>query len=107
MMRRSRRQRAATSSMRPRVSPHRKEQRVMRVFLPICVVALALATAASSSAERTYPINLRFPMHKVVEFDPGVSIDAPPCLVTTADVTEVFTVEVHVLAAGVDDQDNL
>jgi len=79
----------------------------MRVFLPICVVALALATAASSSAERTYAINLRFPMHKVVEFDPGVSIDAPPCLVTTADVTEVFTVEVHVLAAGVDDQDNL
>lgn len=79
----------------------------MRVFLLVCVVTVALATAASSSAERTYPINLRFPEHNAVEFDPGVLIDAPPCLVTTADVTEVYTVEEHVLAAGVDDQDNL
>jgi hypothetical protein len=69
--------------------------------------ALVGATAASSSAERTYRINLRFSEHKAVELDPSVPIDAPPCLVTTADVTEVYTVEVHVLASGVDDQDNL
>jgi hypothetical protein len=79
----------------------------MRVFLLICVVTVALATAASSSAERTYPINLRFPQHSAIEFDQGVPIDAPPCLVATADVTEVYTVEEHVLASGVDDQDNL
>jgi hypothetical protein len=69
--------------------------------------ALVGVTAASSSAERSYPINLRFPEHKAVEVDPSVPIGAPPCLVTTADVTEVYTVEVHVLASGVDDQDNL
>jgi hypothetical protein len=80
----------------------------MRVFLLICVVALALATAASSSAERTFPINMTLPkQHKVVEFDPATLIDASPCFVATADVTEVFNVEVHILASGIDDQDNL
>lgn len=71
------------------------------------VAALARATAASSSAERTYPINLIVREHKALEFDPSFPIDASPCFVTTADVTEVFNVEVHVLASGIDDQDNL
>jgi hypothetical protein len=79
----------------------------MRVFLLICVVALALATAAGSSAERTFPVNVRFSEHKAIEFDPGTFIDASPCFAATADVTEVYTVEVHALASGVDDQDNL
>ena len=45
--------------------------------------------------------------HKAIEFDPGFLVDAEPCFVTTADVTEVFNVEAHVLAAGIDDQGNL
>jgi len=77
----------------------------MKVFLLICVVALA--TAASSSAERAFPINLRFSQHNEVEPDPGTFIDASPCFVGTADVTEVYTEEVHAIASGIDDQDNL
>jgi len=83
------------------------KKRVMRVFLLICVVALALATAASATAERTFPVNLTIREHKAIEFDPGTPVDASPCFVTTADVTEVYNVEVHVLASGIDDQDNL
>jgi hypothetical protein len=45
--------------------------------------------------------------HKGIEFDPGFLVDASPCFVTTADVTEVFNGEFHVLAGGIDDQDNL
>jgi hypothetical protein len=71
------------------------------------VAALMGATATSSSAERTYPINRTLHMHKAIEFDPGFPVDASPCFVTTADVTEVYNVELHVLASGIDDQDNL
>jgi len=73
----------------------------------MCVAALALATAASSSAERTFPVNLRFSEHKAIEFDPGTFIDAAPCFVGTADVTEVYTEQVHAIASGIDDQANL
>ena len=79
-------------------------------FLVVTVVlaALAAATASGSSAERTFPINLRLPPeHKAIEFDADTLVDASPCWVATADVTEVFTVETHVLASGIDDQDNL
>jgi hypothetical protein len=83
----------------------------MRSVWLLCItgvaVALVGATAASSSAERTYPINLTIRMHKAIEFDPGFPIDASPCFVTTADVTEIYNVEVHILASGIDDQDNL
>jgi hypothetical protein len=71
------------------------------------VAALMGATAAGSSAERTYPVNLTFREHKAIEFDPGTFIDAPPCFVATADVTEVYNLEIHALASGIDDQDNL
>ncbi|HKD35088.1 MAG TPA: hypothetical protein VKB73_16755 [Gaiellaceae bacterium] len=76
-------------------------------FVAGVVAALAGAMAASSGADRTYPINLTIREHKAVEFDPGFPVDASPCFVTTADVTEVYNVEVHVLASGIDDQDNL
>jgi hypothetical protein len=79
----------------------------MRVFLLVCVAAVALATAASSSAERSFPVNLRFSEHKAIEFDPGTFIDAAPCFVGTADVTEVYTEQVHAIASGIDDQENL
>jgi hypothetical protein len=71
------------------------------------VAALIGATATGTRAESPYTVNLTLREHKAVEFDPGFQVDASPCFVTTADVTEVYTVEVHVLAAGIDDQDNL
>lgn len=85
--------------------------RGMRSVKLLCVTgavaALMGATAASSGAERTYPVNLTLHMHKAIEFDPGFLVDASPCFVTTADVTEVYNVVLHVLASGIDDQDNL
>src|SRR5262249_50690055 len=39
--------------------------------------------------------------------DPGFLVDASPCFVTTADVTEVFNGEFHILAGGIDDEGNL
>jgi hypothetical protein len=77
------------------------------LFVTVGVATLVGATAASSGAERTYPVNFSLHMQKAIEFDPGFPIDASPCFATTADVTEVYNVEVHVLASGIDDQDNL
>jgi len=85
--------------------------RGLRSLRLLCVMsvlaALVGATAANSSAERTYPVNLTFRLHKAIEFDPGFPVDASPCFVTTADVTEVYNLEIHALASGIDDQGNL
>ena len=70
------------------------------------VAALIAGTATTSLADSPYTVNMTLHSHKGVEFDPGFLVDASPCFVTTADVTEVFNGEAHVLAAGIDDQDN-
>jgi hypothetical protein len=70
------------------------------------VAALIGGTAAASPAESPYSVNLTLRTHAGIEFDPGVLVDA--CgFVMTADVTEVFNVQAHVHAAGIDDEGNL
>lgn len=82
--------------------------RLVRLLWITGVLAAVIgATAASSGADSPYTVNLTLHKHKAIEFDPGFPIDASPCFVTTADVTEVFNLEVHVLAAGIDDEGNL
>lgn len=73
-------------------------------LLSTALIALAVVTAAPASSP--YSVNLTLRAHKAIEFDPGLVI-GEPCLASTADVTEVFNGEVHVLAAGMDDQGNL
>jgi len=80
---------------------------VRLLSLAAFLAALVGGMAPTSLADRTYPVNLTLRTHKAIEFDPGFLVDAEPCFVTTADVTEVFNVEVHALAAGIDEQDNL
>jgi hypothetical protein len=87
----------------------RNGMRGMRSVRLLCVTAfvaaLAGGAATSSSADSPYTVNVTLRAHKAIEFDSDVQFDTP-CLVTTADVTEVFNVEAHVLAAGIDDQGN-
>ena len=73
----------------------------------MAVVAAGLigGSAATSRADSPYAVNMTEHAHKGIEFDPGL-VDASPCFVTTADVTEVFNGEFHILAAGFDDQGN-
>jgi len=86
-----------------------KGGKAMRALALPCVAALVAAvmggTAATSRADSPYTVNVTLSAHKAIEFDADVPFDTP-CLVTTADVTEVFTVQAHVLAAGIDDQGN-
>jgi hypothetical protein len=81
----------------------------MRAVRFLCVTAFVVSlvggTAASSSAGSPYTINVTERVHKTIEFDAAVSFDTP-CLVATTDVTEVFNEQVHILAAGIDDQGN-
>jgi hypothetical protein len=79
------------------------------LVLSTVLIALALigGTAATSRADSPYTVNITLQAHKAIESDPGFLVDASPCFVTIADVTEVFNGEIHVLAAGVDDQGNL
>lgn len=72
-------------------------------FLSATAFAMALigGTAASSSAESPYTINTTQRLQKTIEFDADVPFDTP-CLVASADVTEVFNEQVHILAAGID-----
>src|SRR5215213_10436327 len=60
------------------------------------LIALAVVTAAPASSP--YSVNLTLRAHKAIEFDPGLVI-GEPCLASTADVTEVFNGEAHILAA--------
>jgi hypothetical protein len=84
-------------------------RRTVRSVKPLCitafVAALAGGTAASSSAENPYTVNVTLSAHKAIEFDAAVLFDTP-CLVATTDVTEVFNEQVHILAAGIDDEGN-
>jgi hypothetical protein len=50
-------------------------------------------------------VNFTLHEHKAIEFDADVPFDTP-CLVTSADVTEVFNEQVHILAAGIDNEGN-
>ena len=75
-----------------------------RLCVTAFVAALIGGTWPTSLAASPYTVNVTLKAHKAIEFDPGVLIDAEPCFVATADVTEVFNVEAHVLAAGIDDQ---
>jgi hypothetical protein len=68
-------------------------------------VALVGGTAASSSANSPYTINNTQRLHKAIEFDADVAFDTP-CLVASADVTEVFNEQVHILATGIDQGGN-
>jgi hypothetical protein len=70
------------------------------------VAGLVGGTAATSLADSPYTVNVTLHAHKAIEFDPGVLVDACGS-VFTANVTEVFNVEAHVLAAGIDEQGNL
>jgi hypothetical protein len=89
----------------------RKGTKGMRSVKLLVVTAFAAGlvggTAATSLADSPYTVNMTLHTHKGIEFDPGFLVDASPCFVTTADVTEVFNGEFHVLAAGIDDQGNL
>jgi len=67
----------------------------------VFTVALVGATAAGSSADSPYTINTTQRLHKAIEFDADVAFDTP-CLVASADVTEVFNEQVHILASGID-----
>jgi len=81
----------------------------MRAVRLLAATAFAMAvvggTAASSSADGPYTINTTQRLHKAIEFDADVGFDTP-CLVASADVTEVFNEQVHILAAGVDQDGN-
>jgi hypothetical protein len=77
------------------------------VILTAVLAGVVAGSATTSLAENPYPVNLKENLQKQIEFDPGTFIDAGPCFQTTADVTEVFNVEIHALAAGVDADDNL
>lgn len=82
--------------------------RLTRFVATTAVVAALVGGAAPASlATSPYPVNFAIQMHKVIEFDPSTFVDAGSCFQTTADVTEVFNIEIHALAAGVDDQQNL
>jgi hypothetical protein len=89
----------------------RKGTKAMRsvklLFVTAFVAGLVGGTAATSLADSPYTVNMTLHAHKGIEFDPGFLVDASPCFVTTADVTEVFNGEFHVLAAGIDEQGNL
>ena len=76
-----------------------------RGLLLLSSALVALAVVAAALGASPYTVNLTLIAHKAVEFDPGIVI-GEPCLASTADVTEVFNGEVHVLAAGMDDQGN-
>ena len=77
----------------------------MRSVKILSAAALAVAfvggTAASSSADGPYTINTTQRLQKSIEFDADV-VFGTPCLVASADVTEVFNEQVHILAAGID-----
>jgi hypothetical protein len=81
----------------------------MRLVRLLCVAAfgaaLAAGTAASSSADSPYSVNITLSAYKAIEFYAAVPFDTP-CLVATTDVTEVFNEQVHILAAGIDDEGN-
>jgi hypothetical protein len=77
---------------------------VKLLFAAAVASAVVGGTAATSRAESPYTVNMTLRAHKGIEFDPGFLVDASPCFVTTADVTEVFNGEIHVLAAGIDEQ---
>ena len=87
-----------------------QSRRRTRAIKLLCAIALAATliggTAGTSHADNPYTVNITQHAHKGIEFDPGFLVDASPCFVTTADVTEVFNGELHILAAGIDDQDN-
>lgn len=89
----------------------RNGRKVGRSLKLLCVTAFVAAliggTAGTSLADSPYTVNMTLRVHKAIEFDPGFLVDAAPCFVTTADVTEVFNGEAHLLAAGIDDQGNL
>jgi hypothetical protein len=80
---------------------------VKALSLTAFVAVLIGGTAAASFADSPYAVNMTLRSHKEIEFDPGFLVDASPCFVTTADVTEVLNGEIHVLAADIDDQGNL
>jgi hypothetical protein len=71
------------------------------------VAAVIGGTAGTSLAGSPYTVNMTLRAHKAIEFDPGFLVDAEPCFVTTADITEVLNGEAHILAAGIDNQGNL
>ena len=77
-----------------------------RGFLLLSATLIALSVVSAAAADSPYTVNLTLRAHKAIEFDPGFLVDASPCFVTTADVTEVFNGEIHVLAAGIDEQGN-
>jgi hypothetical protein len=76
------------------------------VLLSTVLIAFAVVPVATSLAASPYTVNMTIQAHKAIEFDPGFLVDAEPCFVTTADVTEVFNGEAHVLTAGIDDDGN-
>jgi hypothetical protein len=82
--------------------------RLLRLVALTAVAAALVGGAATTSlAENPYPINVKENLQKQIEFDPGTFVNAGSCFQATADVTEVFNVEVHALASGVDAEDNL
>ena len=82
----------------------------MRSLKLLFVMAVAVARfggmAATSSADSPYTVDITLSAHKAFEFDADVPFDTP-CLVASADVTEVFNEHVHILASGIDNQGNL
>ena len=78
----------------------------LAVFTTV-VAALVAGSATTSLAESPYPVHVNVNLQKQIEFDQATFVDAGSCFQTTADVTEVFNVEVHAIAAGVDADENL